>query len=68
MGRRVEAKFNKKQDDGTFKQIDIEGNFHHWGVNYEEFETGPGNYTVAIIELDNGKVVEAMPDTVRFLH
>jgi len=26
------------------------GFFHQWSINYEEFETGPGNYPVAIIE------------------
>ncbi len=24
--------------------------FHQFGVEYEEFETGPGNYTTAVIE------------------
>lgn len=43
------------------------GFFHQWGVGYEEFEAGPGNFTTAIIELDDGRVVEAVPNTVKFL-
>lgn len=37
-----------------------EANFHQWGLDFEEFETGAGNYSTAIIELDNG-VVENIP-------
>lgn len=49
------------------EQVPVEGLFHGWGHNYEEFESGPGNYTTAIIELDDGRVVEAAPNTVQFL-
>jgi hypothetical protein len=30
--------------------------FHQWGVDYEEFETGPGNFSVALVEYGDGKV------------
>lgn len=49
------------------KQRAVEGLFHQWASNYEEFENGPGNFTVALIELDNGKIVECLSDTVVFL-
>lgn len=45
----------------------VQGRFHGWGSNYEEFETGPGNFTTAIIELDDGRVVGCPAETVRFL-
>ncbi len=32
---------------------EVVGRFHCWGVDYEEFETGPGCYSTAIIELDD---------------
>lgn len=32
------------------------GLFHQFGVEYEEFETGPGNYSTAIIEMPDGSV------------
>lgn len=61
--RRCKAMF---WDSG--KKVSVEGLFHQWGANYEEFcDAGPGNYTVALIELDDGKIVEGIPDTVVFL-
>lgn len=45
---------------------EITGHFHMWGSNYEEFETGPGNFTTAIIELDDGRVVICPAETVQF--
>lgn len=42
------------------------GIFHTWGSNYEEFESGPGNYTVAIVELEDGRVVEVLPKDLIF--
>lgn len=44
-----------------------EGRFHGWGVEYEEFETGPGNYSVAIIEMPDGTMQTLAPWLIRFL-
>ena len=33
------------------------GVFLHWGSNYDEFEAGPGNFTVAVIVDDETKMV-----------
>lgn len=49
------------------RQRDVVGYFHRWGTNYEEFETGPGNFTTAIIETFDGSVVSCPAETVRFL-
>ena len=43
-----------------------EAKFHQWGVEYEEFETGPGNLTVAIVELDDGSVKTVLPHWIKF--
>ncbi len=41
--------------------------FHQWGVDFEEFETGAGNYTVAVVERPGG-TVELLPvHLIRFL-
>ena len=40
---------NDRMNNGK-KVLDYIGKFHGWGVDYEEFETGPGNYSVAIVE------------------
>lgn len=37
------------------------------GTNYEEFESGPGNYTVAIVELPDGRIVMPVADDIVFL-
>jgi hypothetical protein len=45
----------------------IEGEFQRWGESYQEFGAGPGNMTLAIIVMDSGEVVTAVPDDVTFL-
>lgn len=42
------------------------GIFHQWGSNYEEFESGAGNYSVAIVELPDGKVIMPCADSIQF--
>lgn len=43
------------------------GWFHAWGIGMIEGEFGFGNYSVAIIERQDGTVVAASPQRVRFL-
>lgn len=43
------------------------GTFHCWGVSYEEFESGPGNFTVAIVEDGQGNVIEVLPSNIQFV-
>jgi len=42
------------------------GWFHAWGLSYEEFESGAGNYSTAIIELDNGEVLNHPAELIKF--
>lgn len=44
----------------------VVGRYHRWGNNYEEFDGGPGNFTTAIIELDDGRIVSCPAETVQF--
>lgn len=46
---------------------EVKGWFHGWAADFEEFEAGPGNVTLAIIEQEDGSVVTCQPDTVQFL-
>lgn len=42
--------------------------FHQFGVTFEEFESGPGNISTAIVEWPDGRVEEICPlDLLRFL-
>lgn len=52
--------------NGTYHDFES-GYFHEWGCNYEEFESGAGNFSVAIVELPNGEVVMPMPDDIQFI-
>ncbi len=48
------------------KEIGI-GKFHSWGCNYEEFENGPGNYSMAIVEMLDGSIITPAPTEIKFL-
>lgn len=50
------------EDDYT-----IEGVFHQWGVGYEHFDIGIGNYSVAIVELHDGTMAEVYPQNIKFI-
>lgn len=45
-------KANKKVGNKDLR----EARFHQWGCEYEEFESGPGNYTVAVVEFADGSI------------
>jgi len=55
-----EARRNIKVEAGKAK-------FHQFGVGYEEFEGGPGNYSTAIIETKDGHVLCVPADYIRFV-
>lgn len=55
-------------ENGKWGTMEFElGYFHQWGVSYEEFETGPGNYSVAIVELPDGRVVTPSANDIQFI-
>lgn len=60
--RRCEASFYQ---NGELRPII--GRFHGWFSDFMEFENGPGNYTVALVEMDDGCVKSCAPNTVKFL-
>ena len=62
--RKCKGRYYKK---GQYHDFEM-GYFHQWGCNYEEFETGAGNYSVAIVELPNGEIVMPMADDIQFLN
>lgn len=51
---------------GNYHNFSI-GRFHQWGSNYEEYENGAGNYSVAIVELPDGTVIMPVADDICFL-
>lgn len=43
------------------------GVFKGWGSDYEEFEAGPGVFTAAIVEMDDGTVKLVHPNMMQFV-
>jgi hypothetical protein len=66
--RKVMVSEHKKQSSGAWELEERgEALFHQFGVDYEEFESGSGNFTTAVIEWDGGKVENVPVHLVRFL-
>lgn len=59
------AKFFRDNREYWIKR-EVHGMFHQWGVDFEEFDSGPGNYTVAIVELDDGTIVTPTTTNIKF--
>lgn len=51
-----------------YKKVDDwkDGYFHEWGYDFEEFETGPGNFSVGIVEDENGIIYMPFASDVVF--
>jgi hypothetical protein len=53
----VVYKYERVKGQTHYEKVpDGYGLFHQWGVEFEEFENGPGNYSTAIIEMSDGSV------------
>ena len=63
--RRVEYYKNVLEKD--FKVKEGEAKFHQFGCNFEEFESGAGNFSTAIIELEDGTVKNIPVELIKFL-
>lgn len=59
--------FTRNSTTRRFDESDLEGNFIQYGCDFEEFESGAGNYTCLVVETDNGKVELVHPNNVIFL-
>ena len=57
-----------KKGTGCFmEEFTEKGLFHQWAAAYEEGSAGFGNYTVALIELPNGEIVQMLPSNIKFI-
>lgn len=53
---------------GRPEQVELgEATFHQFGIDYQEFSEGPGNFSIAIIEYPDGRVDSVRPERIRFL-
>ena len=67
MRRCVFKDFTKNNTTRRFDESTCDGNFIQYGVDYEEFESGPANYTCLVIETDDGEVKLVHPSSVIYL-
>ncbi|WP_431623270.1 hypothetical protein [Citrobacter freundii] len=68
--RKVECTVDRFEwNGGERKKVTdtFNGLFHEWGLEYEEFDNGPGNYSVGIVELEDGKVATFPASNIKFL-
>lgn len=66
--RTVMVSVPKLQKDNTWKLEEKgEAAFHQFGCDYEEFESGPGNFSTAIVEWPDGTVENVRADRIRFI-
>ena len=72
MSRPIQT-FKHKQiniDDGDYSWHlvdDGNGIFVQYGVSYEEFDSGPGPFTTAIVEMPDGTVKNIPVENIMFL-
>lgn len=62
--------YERKEGDANYTKVEDgkgRASFHAWGCDYEEFESGPGNYSTAIVERANGIIENVPADMVRFV-
>ena len=63
--RKVHVKASRSCNAG--KEYEGEAMFHEWGVDFQEFKEGAGNFSVAIVEDEDGQIWKAYPEDVKFL-
>lgn len=57
-----------KEGTGKFSEKWEYAIFHQFGQEFEEFESGPGNSTIALLELPStGRIYNSIPSKVRFI-
>ena len=68
MKRKVSVyEYQKVYGESYYDKFPIgDGVFHQFGVDYEEFETGPGNYSTAIVEMPDGSVKNVPVELIVF--
>lgn len=53
-------------ENGDYKDFEL-GYFHQWGIDSEEVEEGVMNFTTAIVEFPDGKIVTPVASDIKFI-
>lgn len=69
-GQRVEVSKYCLQPGDNYNSLIHDGlaTFQAWGMSFEEFETGAGNYSTAIIVRDDGSVENPSVEMIKFIN
>lgn len=60
--------YERKEGDSFYSKVsDGIALFHEWGVSYEEFDAGPANFSVGIIEREDGKIELVSAEMIIFI-
>jgi len=67
MRKVVVYEYKRAKGQMAYEKVAVgHGLFHQFGVNYEEFETGPGNFTTAVVEMPDGEVKNVPVELIVF--
>ena len=55
-------------DYSAKKEVPEIATFETWGSDYEEFDSGAGNFTTAIVSLNDGTVKQLLPTDIQFIN
>lgn len=68
MGKVIIYRYEKKPGTNEFRKVeDCIGIFHQFGVGCEEYDNGAGNFSTAIVEIENGEVRNVPVELIKFL-
>ena len=60
--------FSRQLIDKQWQTVEVNrGIFHTFGVDYEEFESGAGNYSTAIVEFPDGSIGNIRVELIKFI-
>ena len=62
-----ETRFYSQKRYKFEKVEDREGLFHQFGLDYEEFGESVANYSIGIVELSDGTIVNVKTDLLKFI-
>lgn len=67
MRKVVVYEYKRAKGQTYYEKVPVgNGLFHQFGVDYEEFETGPGNFTTAVVEMPDGEVKNVPVELIVF--
>jgi len=55
------------KDSSGYTQMEYKGHFHGFGVDFEESNVGVGSFSVAIVEIEGGKIITVPAEDIIFL-